>query len=97
MSFTEGNVIQLSCPAGISELDDLYGSFIIMFWPENHDGPTASFAVSKNSSGIDFKRLSCVRDAAGIYINPRVDSGRFILDLSAASKLYKVFNAKILG
>lgn len=98
MSFTEGEQCQVNTGAAIDALDDKFGSFLLFIWPDsNSSGPSATFAVSKNDIGIDWKRLSCVKDASGVYIVPKVMGKNLFLTLSASTDDYPFFHVKILG
>jgi len=97
MSFTEGRECKVNTGASIDALDDKFGSFLLFIWPdENSTGPSAAFSVSKNSTGIDWKRLSCVKDKDGVFIVPQVNSGHLFLTLSSNAN-YPFFHVKILG
>lgn len=98
MSFTEGNTTQVNYGAVVDALEGKVGSFIIFVWPESHQGPSASFSVSKNSTGIDWKWLSCVKDVNGVYIMPSTKGTALCIGLSDEnSTQYTTFNVKILG
>lgn len=98
MSFTIGYTTQVQCGSAIDALDDKIGSFIIFVWHDKIDGPSSTFAVSKNNQGIDWKRLSCVKDSHGLFLVPEVDGTTFSLNLNQKdSTEYSTFNVKILG
>lgn len=98
MSFTEGNTSTVNCGSVVSALEGKVGSFVIFVWPDASTGPSATFAVSKNDTSVDWKRLSCVKDSNGIYILPSVSGTQLSLGLSDANNNdYATFNVKVLG
>jgi len=98
MSFTDGSVTQFNIDGVVDALTDKVGSFVILVWPDDTAGPSATFGVSKNDLYVDWKRLSCVKDADGVYLMPSVDGTDLCIGLSDPnSTSYTVFNVKILG
>jgi hypothetical protein len=97
MSFTNGEVCQIDTGACIEVLDDKFGSFLLFIWGETNAAPSATFGVSKNETGIDWKRLSCVKDSNGIFIVPHVNGQHLFLTLNSSTDMYPFFHVKILG
>lgn len=98
MSFTEGNVSQFNTGDVVDALEDKVGSFIIFVWPDDSSGPSATFAISKNDSCVDWKRLSCVKDNNGVFLVPSVDGTHLSMGLSDPNNTdYSSFYVKILG
>ena len=98
MSFTEGNVSQFNLGGVVDALQNKVGSFIIFVWSDDTAGPSATFAISKNDSSADWKRLSCVKDANGVFLVPSVDADQLYIGLSDENSTdYTSFNVKILG
>jgi|SRR6478609_5919716 len=98
MSFTEGNTFKAQLGSVLESLRNKVGSFIIFVWPDASSGPSATFAISKNDVSIDWKRLSCVKDANGVFIVPSKEDKDICLGLSDATNTdYTMFNVKVLG
>jgi len=99
MSFTPGSTnSRIQVGSAVTDLDDKVGSFIVFVWPDDSKGPSGTFAVSKNDIFVDWKRLSCVKDANGAYIVPSVNGLQLIVGLNDPTiRDYATFNVKILG
>lgn len=98
MSFTEGNVSQFDNGGVVDALEGKVGSFVLLVWPDQSAGPSATFAVSKNESSVDWKRLSCVKDANGVFLMPSVNGTQLSIGLSDPNNTdYSSFHVKVLG
>lgn len=97
MSFAEGNTSTVNVRERVDALVGKYGSFIVFVWTNDPNGPCSAFSISQNNTGIDWKRLSCVKDVDNVFICPTVKDNQLYLGVCEGDIPYTSFNVKILG